>query len=316
MGSRASLGNQFFYVLQESTEFGRDKHSDKFSKNNENQTVIYSYADRTAIADTSKQLASYIKEHYSDVRMIRDIKPEMIQKFINSKNNTSQMTIDKIWSHVGKIERMADKVYKIELSWKENIAKPESIRDKVRDVSFEPEDWGKVKNYLDHKDKLTLSDRGILIGRDFGLRVESVTNIYVKNFTIQDGEVAIYIQKDKGGRSRTLYSRDPEVIKHLKDAAQGKGPEDKLIPVKPDSINRQLTRIEEKLGIREDYKTAKTGMHSIRKMWAREHYVVYREQGLSKQDALDRVSEALGHGKNRNELMDVYIGKSVIDAIA
>lgn len=68
-----------------------------------------------------------------------------------------------------------------------------------------------------------------------------------------------------------------------------------------------LDRAEKALNIREKYADADTGLHSIRKMLAQELYDKYRKDGMSKKDALNHVSEYLGHGKDRMETMRQYV---------
>lgn len=89
---RASLNNQFFNVLNKCTELGRDKHSDKASGVNSEHLVIYSRKDREALSDTTKQLSTYTKENYAGVKLIKDITPNMIQNFLDSKVNTTQFS--------------------------------------------------------------------------------------------------------------------------------------------------------------------------------------------------------------------------------
>ena len=314
MSKRASLGNQFFNVMQECTELGRSKHSDKGTENNSDHTIIYSRADRQNLSDTSKDLVGHIKQNNSEVKFVRDIKPEMVQNFLDTKMGNSQATIDKTWSLVGKIERMTEQVYSIKLDWKKNMEKPESeVAGKIRDISFDPKDWDKIKELIDNKSIISKSLEGLLISRDFGLRAESVTNIRTKDITLSQGGASLHIYKDKGNRDRTLITRDLNVIGRLEDLVKNKGAEDRLIPIKPDSINRQLARLETELGIREKYQKARTGLHAIRKMWAKEQFISHMESGMIKQEAMDKTSEDLGHGKNRNELMMVYIGKETLD---
>lgn len=47
--------------------------------------------------------------------------------------------------------------------------------------------------------------------------------------------------------------------------------------------------------------------HTLRKNYATNKYLEYRQKGLSIKEALKRVSINLGHGANRNKLMQQYI---------
>jgi hypothetical protein len=314
MSKNPSLNHQFFYVLEECTELGRSKHSDKGTENNLNHTIIYSRADRQGLADTAKDFVGYIKENYNEVRNVRDIKPEMVQNFIDTKVVNTKNSIEKTWSHLGKIERMADQVFSIKLDWKEKMQKPESdIIGKIRTISFDPNDWKLIKGLIDSKgEKLAISDKGLILGRSFGLRAESITNISAKDVTITEGAASLFIHHDKGNRDRTLTTKDPNIIANLESLVKNKRGDDILIPIKPGSINKELARLETDLGIRGKYQEAKTGVHAIRKMWAKEQFINHMENNLTKQEGMDKVSQSLGHGKNRNELMIIYIGQETL----
>ena len=57
----------------------------------------------------------------------------------------------------------------------------------------------------------------------------------------------------------------------------------------------------------QEYKEHKTSVHSMRKAFAQREYDRYKSEGLEPKQAWDRVSEQLGHGKNRDDLYKVYV---------
>ena len=92
-------------------------------------------------------------------------------------------------------------------------------------------------------------------------------------------------------------------------AAAGKGPHDKLIPLKDGSVNKSLHRAMERSGVCQNLLDAKAGIHSIRKLVAQERYDQHKEAGRSKKDAAGEVSEYLGHGRDRKDIREIYIAK-------
>ena len=83
-------------------------------------------------------------------------------------------------------------------------------------------------------------------------------------------------------------------------------PEEKLVPVRANSLNQYLARQCFRLGIT-GYKEAKTGIHAIRKMYATEAYLARLNSGMRKEEAWGEVSGILGHGKDRMDLFKVYV---------
>lgn len=72
---------------------------------------------------------------------------------------------------------------------------------------------------------------------------------------------------------------------------------ERIVDIKEDSVNKQLSRVEEALGIREKYKNACTGIHSIRKMVAQREYDRCRNGGMARKQAMEWVSAYLGHSR-------------------
>ena len=54
-------------------------------------------------------------------------------------------------------------------------------------------------------------------------------------------------------------------------------------------------------------KEAKTGVHAIRKMYATEAYLERINSGMGKEEAWGEVSEILGHGKDRMDLLEYML---------
>lgn len=48
-------------------------------------------------------------------------------------------------------------------------------------------------------------------------------------------------------------------------------------------------------------------MHCIRKMVAQERYNEFRDEGYTRNESRDMISEYLGHGEDREELMKEYV---------
>ena len=72
----------------------------------------------------------------------------------------------------------------------------------------------------------------------------------------------------------------------MKKVIKGYANSDNIVNVLADSINKQLSRIEDKLGIRERHPAAATGLHSIRKLVSQENMTITGSITLKKRPLL------------------------------
>jgi integrase len=297
---------QFMNAIDQSFDGGgHDKHSDKHT--GKQLDTVYSYGERSNLMDLSSQVSKFIKENYPDVKKVLDIKGEMIQDFLNSKATTcNKETLGQYASRIHKLEHVINKTYKGNITWHSDLITPvaNTGTNKTRDIAMNRKDYSSILNRAYVMGSKSMSVVAIELSGRFALRVSETCKLQPRD--IDFDKMRLHVHESKGGRSRDIEI-SPEDIDFLKRTIDGKQQDKRIVAIKEDSVNKYLTRSQEALNIRSRYRDAKTGVHSIRKMVAQEQYDKHRRNGLSKKEALNKVSEYLGHGKNRTETMKQYI---------
>ena len=330
-----SVAYQFLNAIDRCFKLGIDKHA----SGERGTGTIFSFADRRQLVDTSAQLGKFIEVHYGRM-LVRDIKPHHIQAYIDSKVQTNrQASLDKLESMVNKLERVINKTYKsANVRWAGNIVIPASqiqvdtaklaqfglskeeiqgIKEMARSITMPKEHYDLILKAAEGSKSAALP--ALKIAGTYGLRVSELSKLQARDVRISpDGKSAIlHIHDSKGKHSRDIPIR-AEDISFFRGLIAGKGPKDRLIPMLPDSINRQLARWQTKVKIqgadgkmvslRDLYKEARTGIHSIRKMAATNLYDHLRNSGVSRADAIRYLNRWLGHGEDRGtEVLRYYV---------
>lgn len=301
-----NLKYQFKNAIDKNFKEGQDKHSMKHVDGIGNGK-IFSYSDRKNLIDLSSNFSNYLRENYSEVKMVRDIKPEHIQGFFNEKSEKcSKHTLLQYQSKMVKLEQLVNKTYNINSNLTKGYVIPSSDRNisKVRNISMTRDEFNRVVDSM--KNSTSSAKVGIEISGRFGLRVSEVIKLQGRDIDVERGIISIV--DSKGGRSREITIREEDKV-FCREIKEGLGERERVVPLRADSVNRFLSRKLDECGLKEKYNSAKTGIHSIRKMVAQEVYDRCRAEGLSIKESLDKTSNYLGHGKNRDELMKDYVLK-------
>lgn len=318
MGKPRSIQSQLRYVIEQSISFGRSKHNDRIN-GVDTESKLYSYSNTNNMVDTAKDFATYMKENHKDIKQVSQIKAEHIQGYLDTKALTcNQNTLDQLYSRLGKLETMANKVYKhsdinFEMSAvNKNVA---TRTTKMRDVAMTEKDYQEIIN----TDKPSDWKRATQLSHEFGLRVSESCKLKVQDIK----ENSIYIYQSKGGRSREIKIETAEqraLVTELKEYAKQKGFADNetIIKAKPDSVNKGLRERSQKLGLTK-YTEAKTGMHAVRKNYCIREYDKELEKWEAanekwdkskiNMEAWDKVSHKIGHGDGRTDLAHSYLCK-------
>ena len=248
----------------------------------------------------ANNFANYMKNEHGNIKMLKDIKEEHIIGFLETKEKegVSSSTLNTYRTEMAKLGRMASNTYHCKINMTCNDFKPHE-KEKIRDIAMSKEHYDRFLKATE--DSNSQSRAAILVCREFGLRVSEV--IKIRQEDIKSDK--LHIDKSKGGRSRDIEIRKDsqrEALNNLID--KGKG-DDKILNIKDDSVNKYLRENMEKIGIT-DYRDSKSGVHSIRKMYAQERYEEELEKGLSHKEAWGAVSEELGHSRDREDLFLTY----------
>jgi integrase len=267
----------------------------------EDQEVkVFSYNEKFRLLDTAKMLSNYIKENFPDVKQIKDVNSNIIQKFLNDKANIcTQNTINTYNKSLNKIAAICNKNYiSCNLKWKEDVIVPTALTQKsqLRGVANQIplSDLNKICDYA--KKNYSISGQIILAQRELGIRVNELITIKVENIDIKNN--ILHLPNCKGNKNldREITPKLKEVLE--KNIQQMNITSGRLFPITENAVNTYLRRTEVKLGIQ-----GRFSIHNIRSKISQEFYDNLRESGVSKEDALKQTSIWLNHGPDRFGLL-------------
>ncbi len=292
-----NLKYQLKTAIEKNFKEGMDKHSLK--KFGDTGAKIFSYADRKNLINFTSNFANYMKENYPNIKMAKDINSNHVQSFLNNKaDKCSRATLKQYVSKANKMAKLINNTYNQNIKF--NVVAPasKSSNQTLRNKQMESKDYNKLINSMrDGNGK-----NALLITKNFGLRVSELTKLQNRDVDLDKG--VIRVVGGKGGRNREVPIRTQEqrqVAEQLK--ATVSLDTDRIVPIKPNSVNMALSRAMDKIGVGEEY--SDTGIHSIRKLYAQEQYNYYRDQGMEINQSLSLVSQDLGHSLERGKDMDL-----------
>jgi integrase len=302
MGSH-NLAYQIQTALECAFRPGMDKYAAKH--NGDSIDKICSFNEKRSLQEVSYQFRDFMRENYPQIKMVRDVQSDHWQAFLNKKAQTcSTATIKNYISRVHKIQVICQNKFKFKANWADGIVTPQSAKtpsnEKLRIQAMGKQDLKKVIAY-GYKNCTSQAIPAIDLCYRFGLRDSEVASLKVS--CIDFGKNSLHVI-GKGGRHRYIEIKRDDVGV-LKKLCEGKSKEDKLIAIKADSVNQQINRILKKLNLKSKYPL--TSIHAIRKLKAQELWSEKRELGWSKKDTMNFVSEYLGHGKGRYDVINTYV---------
>ena len=294
-----SLFYQFNSALDMCFVLHFDKHSDKHNPQSESNHIIKSLAAKGNLKDFAHDFAAFIKNEYG-VKQVKQITPDMCQSYIERKvdEGCSLKTIKTYQSNLLKISKCANKAFNIRTDY--SVSVDESKIEKtetIKQYSFTRAEMEKILA----APRPSASLNALKFAYMTGVRVNTLERLEVRQLDFQRGEILVF--KDKGSRSRVL-PMDEQTAKLLREQIKGKNPQDKVFGVKKGSVNRYLRRRCEKLNIRTPNGEIKSGVHSIRKLWAEETAERYNNDG---KNGTKMVMSELGHSEDRKDLEDTYL---------
>lgn len=290
---------QFLHAIDDNFKEGMSKHSIKRDEQMDN-TRIFSYADRKGLIDVSANFSNWMKKNHNDIKLVRDIKPEHIQGFLNEKAKTSsQATLEQYASKFRKLENLVNSTFS-GANYKGFIT-PSVIRDeKIRNSVLSKDDFKKLENAF--SSSKSSGKEAIQLASKLGLRVSEIVKLKGKDIDLKNN--IVHVHDGKGGRNRDVPIR-PEDKAYFANLRSKTGSNERICPVRSGSVNAAIRRCMKRIGISDKYE--KTNVHAIRKMYAQESYDRFRKGGLESKEALSKVSVLLGHGSDRISLMKEYV---------
>lgn len=297
------------YQIQTAIDYafrpGMDKHAAKHT--GEAIGKVCSFNEKRSLQEVAYQFKDFMQKNFPQIKMIKDVKSDHWQAFLNQKSKTcSTATLKNYVSRIHKIEHLCNNKFRFTSNWKDDILTPQSEKtpkeEKLRIQTMDKKDLEKVLDY-GYKHCVSKAIPAIELCYRFGLRDAEVARLTVSCIDFEKKRLHVI---GKGGRHRYLEIKEADVG-ILKKLCIEKTNNDKLIGIKADSINQQLNRILQKLDLKKKYPL--TGIHAIRKLKAQEIWNEKRKDGYTKKDTMDFVSQYLGHGKGRYDIINVYVQK-------
>lgn len=308
-----NLKYQFTYAIDKSFKPGTDKHSTKNNpaENGNKGLRTISYSDRKNLIDVSSNFANWMKENHSEVKELKDINSNHVQEFLNQKAQTcTSATINQYQSKFSKLEKLVNNTYKNANVSYTNTVTPVATNntEKLRCKSMNDNDYNKLKTHMENNCRSDNALKSLQLGYHAGLRVSEIAKLQQRDIKINsDGSATVHIANSKGARNRDVHITNKDSVQVLTNIRNSvENATDRIVPIQHESINTAINRAMTKCNMQE-YKLHDTSVHSLRKAFAQREYDKYKEEGLEPKQAWDRVSEELGHGKNRDDLYKAYI---------
>lgn len=289
------MSKSLFFQLYSATVFvpNFDKHSDKADKQSDNSHVVKSLAAKKSLNEFSHDFASFIRSEYH-IKRVADITPDMCQHYLDSKLE-SGISLESAYtyrSYLSKLSKCVNRAYGIHTDYSVTVDESKvQNTDTIKQYSFTKEEMERI---LDAP-RSCASLNALKFAYKTGVRVNTLERLEVRHIDFQKGEILVF--KDKGSRSRIL-SMDEQTARLLRECIKGKNPQDKVFGILKGSVNKYLRRRCEKLHITTPDGRTKSGVHSIRKLWAEEHSKIHGKESALKN---------LGHGEKRSDLCSVYL---------
>ena len=286
-----SMRQQLINAIDKNFKPGMDKHSIK-NEVGSNNTRIYSYSDRRNLVKFTSNFSNWIKENHGEVRLATQIKSEHVQEFLNLKAKTcSKATIEQYVSKSNKMQNLINATYNSHN--KLNLTIPDTGKDIYRNKQMTLEHYKILQKNMSGNGLKALE-----CAKNFGLRVDEISNLRKGDINLDKKIVRVI--NGKGGRDRDVYLKTKEQLGvAIKLYNSRLALTERVVPIKSDSINRALNRAMQKIKLKDEYE--KTGIHSIRKLYAQQEYDRCRNKGMSIEKARAVVSKQLGHSEERGK---------------
>lgn len=308
MGKK-NLKAQLNYAIQSSFKgndnksggFGASKHSDMAA--GQKNGKIYSWSSYHNRVDVACLFASYVREHYPEVREARQLTPEMAEGFLLSKaGSCTTETLDCYRSNLASLGENINRTY--------SSAHVDLKVGKVAGTTANQETRCKAMTDA-HITALRDSYRpgstghtAVTLASVAGCRASEIVRLKPEHIEIKSSSYAtVFIRGGKGNRDRTIQIRDAQGVAQLATIKASAKEGERLVNCKTGSIQKSLNRHMSKLSdgsggsLKSIYRM--TSIHAIRKNFAQKEFDRHRENH-TRQESLDYVSSQLGHGAGRD----------------
>lgn len=291
---------QFYKAIERCFKPGVDKHSYKKSK--ATKVKIFSYADRRNIIKTTNLLSSFIEENYSNIKYIKDITNKEIKAFFDEKSvYCTRNTLINYKYCIKKLEKMIKQELNLNVDYMSNI-KIKTSNNILRDVELSQKDLEVLLREAEKSNSKAVV--AIKIAALFGCRVSEINKLQGRDIDLK--KMILNIVDSKGKRSREIKISTKDQLELCKSIKNSVGDYERVCSLREDSINTYIRRTLLKKNINV-YNEKKTGVHAIRKYYAKRDYIKNIEKTSSEKKAWAQTSMNLGHGSSRKTLINTYV---------
>lgn len=297
--AKRNLYGQMTYAINKNFKEGVDKRAYKQANGKGMGSKIFSYGEKYRLKQLAKSFQIYAKENELNIRLVKEIRPEYIQDFLEKAKGRgcTQNTINSYANSLYKIQNTLNVTYNLNLKWREEIAIPQvekkSSSTRGVDSVISREDYNKILNYTEENE--SQSGLALQMQNWLGVRVEEIARIKKEFISLKDKTITF--KNTKGGK--VLIRNIPEdKIDFVKSVIEHNFHEDRLFSIEGKSINKYLNRVQDQLGLK------RHSNHDIRRLVAQEKYDSFRENRMSIKDAANETSKWLSHGDDRLNMLE------------
>lgn len=281
-----------------------DKHAIKRAGQMDG-TRIFSFADRSNLIDLASNFASYMKQHHADVKEVRSITTAHIQEFMSAKSETvSQQTLDQYHSRFCKLERLVNDTYKsCHANFHSAVTPLSSVNGggKLRSQMLATSDYQALLNSSTN----TNLHNALVLSYCAGLRASECSKLKSSDWNAASGTLRIVDSKGKRSREVKVPQQHINAVGAVMGSTEGR-----ICTCQTQSLQKAMRRELVTCGLSDTYKNG--AFHMARKAYATNLYQDCRSSGMTVQQSLSTVSQSLGHGAKRNELMKEYICTPIV----
>ena len=331
MGKSKSLGFQIHSALAEINLQDKDKRTEIFNKENntnyktvckrefkQNKTSInYIFSKRSAenITEKSKTFTKFLKENYN-VKMVRDITPQLCIAFLDTKQGCSSKTISAYKNALEKISLACSQKFHIQGFYTEDV-RTHKVVDTYKTNSsrlYTNEQIEKIYNFESKRQAeiKCMCFLGCRVFEMIGIKAEDINlTKHIYTTTTKDGKIDTYNTVKIIGKGGKLSYRPilPQYRSFFQELIKGKQSTEKVFDLPKNekmarlTMSNEIRRITKELGIAESGKN-----HEFRKYHCQLAVEYYVSKGWDRQKAETFVIQRhLSHSGERQDLKKIYL---------
>lgn len=299
------MEQQLKYCVIESFREGVKKKADRHSKN-KRPGRTYSHSSRKQKEKDCEAFANWLTLNFPEIRWAKELTADHFQAYLDDlrEAGATQATLTSRASELRSICKEIAQTYGHKIDFKA-IKTPKSPLGSYRTaVGFKDGDGEKIYQAASDTCK-----KGIELAQCFGLRAEGICHVTGSDIKREkDGSIYCIVRHgyEKGGRPRVVKALTPELGERCLAYALSTPQSARIVPIKPESLERALLRAKEKAGVKHDYKFQ--DCHAYRKEFAQNLYDQLRKAGKTPHETIGLVNLALGHSAERDtDLLAKYV---------